>query len=410
MFGLLESLYYFIYVGAITFCLYPYLNRKPKIWELIIYFPIYIFIHFFIFYKMNIDFENIFIQTVFVVLIDFIMISLLNRKIELYILFYITLFYNLYNVMTVFIASILNDFVQMFSLYIYNLLLTILSGLMSIGIFWLLKKMDVIASKHVVKNNSLLFIVLNISVQFIYFILQSLNGTYSHISIILVVFVGLWLTLLYTLNKAFLLAEQRTQDLFMSTVYQNIEQYMIQYEQDEKRIRKIKHDMKNHLLVIKELNDIDKVHEYVLGIDSHFDNIGIINQKLSGNVYIDAILNSKKLQYPQVSINYDIDVSDMNIESIDLCTLLFNLIDNACSAANKMNGYVDLKMEYVAPHLLIVIKNSKEGDIDFVSKKGKGHGYGMMIIHDIVDKYHGHIEYKILEKEVLMTIVLIVDS
>ena len=45
-----------------------------------------------------------------------------------------------------------------------------------------------------------------------------------------------------------------------------------------------------------------------------------------------------------------------------------------------------------------------------LSQKGEGHGYGMKIINQIVYKYKGKIDYQVLEKEVKISIIMLINN
>ena len=73
----------------------------------------------------------------------------------------------------------------------------------------------------------------------------------------------------------------------------------------------------------------------------------------------------------------------------DLTSLIFNLIDNACNEALKHNKLVSVMIRYTNNLLIIRIKNTCPIKPNFSTDKGEGHGYGLKIIKNIVNKYHG---------------------
>lgn len=252
---------------------------------------------------------------------------------------------------------------------------------------------------------------MNLLVQFVMSIFQSineLNQSNVYLHMMLLIFVGLWLILIYALNKSFVLVREKENYLIMRSTYENIEQHIKQYEREENEIKKIRHDMKNHLTVIKNLDEIEMISKYIDQLYPKLENIKVPSKKLSGNIYIDAIINSKISEYKNVSVVSDFDIGTLKMESVDLSIILFNLIDNACQSAEEINGQVIIEMKYNDNHLFIEIENDCMKKPDFISKKGKGHGYGMRIINDIIKKYNGNIEYEVKETKVRVKVGLIV--
>ena len=79
--------------------------------------------------------------------------------------------------------------------------------------------------------------------------------------------------------------------------------------------------------------------------------------------------------------------------------LFYNLMTNSIDAinSNKNNGNINVKLNFMKDYVLIEIKNDGEqiseeqiksmNKREYFSTKGQGHGKGMKIIFDILDKY-----------------------
>lgn len=418
MSNILEFIYCMFYVCSITLCVYPFLNRKIRKKELIVFIFFYAFIDYIITQNIVFDLHIYYLQSILVIISDFLMICLLNKKLEIALMYYTILFNNLFCCSIIFINYLLS-YIGVFSIRltlepsILRFVLVVIFNVLSIILFYLFKKYRVLSIKSIVKENYIILISINFTIQVAFILFQWINKTdftnvYTHI--ILLIFIILWILLLYALNHVFILNEEKTETVFMNGIYENIEQYIKYYQQDEERIRKLRHDMKNHFTIIRALKGDENIHQYIDKVYPELDNLRIINTNQSGNIYVDAIINCKRLQYPSVELNCQCCISQLNMNDVDLSMLLFNLIDNACQAAEKVNGKVELDLKYIEPHLLIIIDNSKKGSIDFHSQKGKEHGYGMKIINEIVDKYKGKIDYHISEKEVKASIIMLINN
>ncbi len=105
------------------------------------------------------------------------------------------------------------------------------------------------------------------------------------------------------------------------------------------------------------------------------------------------------------NITYHIDIcvpEELSIRDIDLMSVFSNLIDNAienCSKVEVENRYINIKSAMIKNYLTIDITNSKSNNYiqdndHFVTWKEdkKLHGYGLKIIHEIMEKYEGEIQ------------------
>ena len=187
-----------------------------------------------------------------------------------------------------------------------------------------------------------------------------------------------------------------------------MQDYYIAREESHEETRKLIHDFKNHLLCISFLikdNNIVAVKDYVKSINEVSYSLDDLIR--SGNNIVDAVLN-QKLSYSE-KLNIDLEVNatiedKINIESIDLCAVLSNLIDNAIEASikidNENNRKIKVKINEYKDYLFISISNISKlnplvGLERFKTTKldRKNHGLGIKIVENVVGKYNGSIEY-----------------
>jgi len=128
----------------------------------------------------------------------------------------------------------------------------------------------------------------------------------------------------------------------------------------------------------------------------------------TGNVMLDAILNSKLSLAKQrnIEVNAKAAVPDrLQITDVDLCVLIGNLLDNAMEACVKTKDTADSEFDrpfirvYMGMkgyHLYICVTNSVYGKLKksggrFISTKNSPtHGFGLMRIDKVCDKYGGY--------------------
>lgn len=411
---LTEYLYCLIYVSSLVFCVYQYTDKKIRGIELLCFILVYGFIDFLITGEIVLDVNHILIKDFLVIISDYIMICILNKKSSLYLLFYTTFYYTLYSETIVVVTYILGYFetFNLLATYEPSLLrfsLIVLFNVISVIVFNQLEKYEFISKKNIAKENYKVICIVNVLVLFICTVFQWFNQIEQvnyYLHIISITFIGLWLLLLHALNKSFILAHEREKEIIKNSVYNNLEQSIRQYEQNKEELENFRHDIKNHFTILKSLRNRKSMISYIDEIYSKADNKELTSKEISGNIYIDAIINSKMEEFSEVPILCQFEIDNLKINKIDLSVLLFNLIDNACLAAKEANGKVHLSMKCNGEYVIIKVMNDCRGKTDFISKRGKNHGYGMKIIEGIVEEYNGKIELDSQINKVLIKIAL----
>lgn len=106
------------------------------------------------------------------------------------------------------------------------------------------------------------------------------------------------------------------------------------------RIRSIEHDMNNHIISIQHMISENRNEEALNYINKVF-NISNMQRKIidTGNVEIDAILNSKFDDMSSCGITYSYNVmipSDMSLNVMNIVIILGNLLDNSIEAVKRL--------------------------------------------------------------------------
>lgn len=179
-----------------------------------------------------------------------------------------------------------------------------------------------------------------------------------------------------------------------------MERYNVHKEMDSET-RRVRHDMKNHLLSIDMLlleKEYDKAHEYISSITGEVEKLTPDIQ--TGNILADAILSDRKrkLEAKGGSLNLEGHLpKDTAIQNVDLCAILANAMDNALEAVSqlpeeKRKIYCEFKEQ--GDMIYICIKNPTDYDYKgkTTKKDTKNHGFGLMNIRLAVEKYDGVME------------------
>lgn len=180
-------------------------------------------------------------------------------------------------------------------------------------------------------------------------------------------------------------------------------------------LRGQKHDFHNHLNVITGLIQLEKGRkaiEYIQKVSGQTTKMFSISN--IGNPEVASILYRKCAIAQSKGIVVELDIScnleSIFIDSVDICTILFNLIDNAtyelenCSEDERI---LTIDITEQDKEYIFSIGNSypiipkeiydrifKQG---YTTKQGNGHGYGLGIVKKIVNKNKGRITVESFE-------------
>lgn len=164
-----------------------------------------------------------------------------------------------------------------------------------------------------------------------------------------------------------------------------------------------RHDYHNHMQVMKAqlaLGNLNEIREYLNALEKELDHVDTLVK--SGNLMVDAILNSKLTlaRRQSISVNCKVKVPEkLPIEDVDLCVILGNLMDNAleaCRQIEEKDRFLRIYMAINKSQLYLSIQNSAKADPDFeeqnyITKKRGNHGLGMKRVQTATEKYHGYL-------------------
>lgn len=182
---------------------------------------------------------------------------------------------------------------------------------------------------------------------------------------------------------------------------------------EKDKVRALYHDMKNHMICIRNLceeKNTDELIQYIDSMEIKISNYNKLNQNFNtGNMIVDSILRVKKNICLEKNIDFFIDVdfskSDF-MDMVDICTIFSNLIDNAIEACDKISDHdidkkIILKSKYIDSFNVILIENTKINEVKerknvFLTNKTNSymHGIGISNVKKTVKKYFGQVNFK----------------
>ena len=178
--------------------------------------------------------------------------------------------------------------------------------------------------------------------------------------------------------------------------------YYEKVEESQNQIRRLYHDMNNHLYNIQMMNkSSEDASEYILSLQNELNESR--KARLSGNSLFDIIVDEKMNICQSKGIDFKIDVDSKNtgfIKNIDMSSILTNILDNAIEACDKMTSnkkYIKLTSMWADDMFVIICENSKEnevkkiGDRFITDKLNKSeHGIGIKSVEKSVKNYDGN--------------------
>ncbi|WP_042276450.1 sensor histidine kinase [[Clostridium] dakarense] len=196
--------------------------------------------------------------------------------------------------------------------------------------------------------------------------------------------------------------------------------YYKELEENQLEIRKLHHDMNNHLSIIYsflEYDNLDGAKDYFNGLS---DKFRVSNRVFCKNSIVNAVINSKyNLAIDnQIDCFFNIDIKNiLPIEDIDLCSMFANTLDNAIEASQKISDISQRKISVKARcdkgYFSYSITNNYNGNIKFNNGKyisdkdnNKMHGFGLENLDDIVKKYNGTLNITCSDLEFSILIII----
>ncbi len=189
--------------------------------------------------------------------------------------------------------------------------------------------------------------------------------------------------------------------------------YFKAYQETQEETRRIKHDMRNHMLCAKDLLKQGKYEE----LEEYLSDLSRSIQCLSkddhiGNDIANAIISEKYQTAKKLGVEFVIEGSMAGIETIkplDVCTIFANALDNAMEAVTRaqMTGAViSINVKRRGSFLLLTFINPcgadvsvREKPLETVKKDAVNHGFGIVNMRRAAEKYKGSLKYQMEQKE-----------
>lgn len=302
-------------------------------------------------------------------------------------------------------SIIFNDFEAMFNDINAYIFVIVTSKIIYFSVMLVIKRLCVAKNEKKQKDTFywILFLFPLISIPvclLVFFVADNLKMSYIMSLFISVVFIFLLFTnlIIFVIYDRANKNKEELYELKAERLQQEIdEKYFDAIEQSQEEIKHFSHDIKNHLLQIRYLEDIDEIHKYLDEIINDVEKISYV--RISSNKMLNLIISKYSAICEKKNIKFTPEAKLANlkyIDDVDLSTLLNNLLDNAVEAAEiTKDGIIELSIfSKNSKFDGILIKNScatppKHINNELISSKKDKllHGLGVNIVKKVLKKY-----------------------
>ena len=193
-------------------------------------------------------------------------------------------------------------------------------------------------------------------------------------------------------------------------------------QESQEHIKKLRHDMKHHLIELSAMAHQDKNEDMVRYLE-HMEKF-MLNpaEKVStGNKEIDGVLNYMLRRADELlkTVNLDVQIpNSLYRNNFNICVILGNLLDNAVREASKSDEkYLSISVRVQKDILLIFVKNSYSGTIlkkDDVFQTSQSdtcvHGLGLESVKQVVESCGGDIKIEYTENQFWVQVLLYLSN
>lgn len=182
-----------------------------------------------------------------------------------------------------------------------------------------------------------------------------------------------------------------------------------QLEELNSTLRKQRHDFKNHLQVVYTLTEMSAYSDVQDYVERIYEDVQSVGSLLRTSVpAVNALISAKSEDCREKGIAFEMDIQsaweDMPVAGWEMCRIIGNLVDNAIDALlESETADPSIKLciaESLTNWSLSVENNGPEIPSDHkksiflpgFTTKSAGHGNGLSIVQDLIEKYGGSLQ------------------
>jgi sensor histidine kinase YesM len=211
----------------------------------------------------------------------------------------------------------------------------------------------------------------------------------------------LTLLLYYAISSAMLVTAKKTSDHLSYELNVQKRQYEAQL-QNQHEVRRMKHDIKGHLITVAGLLRSGKQKEAEQYLSKITDLASIsTDQTYANDPYIEAVISGYSTLFERNSVKFSCNIQITPIEKypVELCLIFTNALQNALEASLKLpqekrsiSVTAKIKFDYIVLQVANRFLGQVELEDGFVpqtTKDSPGHGYGLTSIKTTLEAMDG---------------------
>lgn len=232
------------------------------------------------------------------------------------------------------------------------------------------------------------------------------------------------ITVMYSYQRMKQSQEDALQNALVSKQVEELSGHVHTIETLYSDICGIRHDINDHIMVLGNLLEKGNTDEAVTYLNEWQNGFPMpeINAK-TGNPVTDIVISEKRREAEETGIDFIQNFhypSSGKVESVDIGVILNNALSNAIRAASESdNPRIEVKAWKNNNAYLIQVKNSFSGKMTLNPQTGlpetskddkKSHGYGLMNMKRITEKYYGTIQLEQEKNMVIFTALMMIPG
>ncbi len=171
--------------------------------------------------------------------------------------------------------------------------------------------------------------------------------------------------------------------------------------ENQQRIRKLRHDMKTHVVTLSGLLNAGNTQEATAYLNRVRQETEALQGSFCANLYLNTVFSHyfQKMQELGTELRLDIQVGEETLPHMELCRIVSNGLENAYEALQKIpevQREASVQIKYSREYLVIRIKNRcpdgftvERGIFPKSDKEEAGHGFGLEIVCETAEKLGG---------------------
>lgn len=258
---------------------------------------------------------------------------------------------------------------------------------------------------------------------YLYFMIYCLmEEKISHFTLEIIFIINILLSVIFLLGYRFFLHMVNKSTIQENEIKLLAEKARVQMDCYEEinnyknQVQRIVHDLKNQMLISRELETEESKRKYLDAFEQNFDDI--LSKVNSGNEILDLLIQKKAEECKKSNIDFQYDVEFTSgdfINLVDVGVIFGNIIDNAMESCERLDipyKKIILCVIQLEEFIVIKIQNPVQAVIQeknrllTLKKDKEKHGWGMLCLEEALKKYDGKYSYKIEDKQFSLTIFI----